>query len=334
MKELIKNLVEIPAPSGYESQVRNQIREWIEPLVDEVRVDQLGNLLAVRKQAGAPRLMLVAHMDEIGLMVTHVDQQGFARFAPLGGVMPIHCVGGRVRFLNGVQGVIGVEKNPTSHEIPPIEKMFLDVGASSVEDCPIGIGDVAVFERPFLDLGKRLVSKAMDDRVGVAVLIETLRQLQKSAFELYFVFSVQEEVGVRGATVAAFGVEPDLGIAVDVTATGDTPKGHRMEVRLGKGPAIKIRDAGMLADPRVVQWMVQTAEKAKIPYQREILEFGGTDARAIQLSRSGVPAGVISIPCRYVHAPSEMVDLDDVENAVKLLLRLLQTPPRLNREDE
>jgi len=331
MKELLKTLVEIPAPSGYESQVRNQIREWIEPLVDEMRVDSLGNLVAVRKQTDAPRLMLVAHMDEIGLMVTHVDQQGFARFVALGGVMPIHCVGGRVRFLNGVQGVIGVEKNPTSSEIPPLEKMFIDVGASSAEDCPIRIGDVAVFDRSFVDLGKRVVSKAMDDRVGVAVLIEALRRIEKSAFEMYYVFSVQEEVGVRGATVAAFGVEPDLGLAIDVTATGDTPKGHRMEVRLGKGPAIKIRDAGMLADPRVIQWMVQTAERAKIPYQREILEFGGTDARAIQLSRSGVPAGVLSIPCRYVHAPSEMVDMEDVENAVKLLINLLQTAPNLER---
>ena len=331
MKELLKTLVEIPAPSGYESQVRNQIREWIEPLVDEMRVDSLGNLVAVRKQTDAPRLMLVAHMDEIGLMVTHVDQQGFARFVALGGVMPIHCVGGRVRFLNGVQGVIGVEKNPTSSEIPPLEKMFIDVGASSAEDCPIRIGDVAVFDRSFVDLGKRVVSKAMDDRVGVAVLIEALRRIEKSAFEMYFVFSVQEEVGVRGATVAAFGVEPDLGLAIDVTATGDTPKGHRMEVRLGNGPAIKIRDAGMLADPRLIQWMVQTAERARIPYQREILEFGGTDARAIQLSRSGVPAGVLSIPCRYVHAPSEMVDMEDVENAVKLLINLLQTAPNLER---
>ncbi|MCS7247584.1 MAG: M42 family metallopeptidase [Anaerolineales bacterium] len=325
MKELLRTLVEIPAPPGYEGLVRNQIREWIEPLVDEIRIDPLGNLLAVRNQANAPRLMLVAHMDEIGLMITHVDQQGFARFVALGGVMPIHCVGGRVRFLNGAQGVIGVEKNPASSEIPPLEKMFIDFGASSVEDCPVRVGDVAVFDRPFLDLGKRVVSKAMDDRVGVAVLIETLRRLEQSVFELYFVFSVQEEVGVRGATVAAFGVEPDLGLAVDVTATGDTPKGHRMEVRLGKGPAIKIRDAGMIADPRVVRWMIQTAEKAKIPYQREILEFGGTDARAIQLSRSGVPTGVLSIPCRYIHAPSEMVDMEDVENAVRLLLRLLRT---------
>lgn len=331
MKELLKSLVEIPAPSGYESQVRNQIREWIEPLVDEMRVDALGNLVAVRKRTDALRLMLVAHMDEIGLMVTHVDQNGFARFVALGGVMPVHCVGGRVRFLNGVQGVIGVEKNPTTSEIPPLEKMFIDVGASSAKDCPIRIGDVAVFDRSFVDLGKRVVSKAMDDRVGVAVLIEALRRIEKSVFEMYFVFSVQEEVGVRGATVAAFGVEPDLGLAIDVTATGDTPKGHRMEVRLGKGPAIKIRDAGMLADSRLIQWMVQTAEKARIPYQREILEFGGTDARAIQLSRSGVAAGVLSIPCRYVHAPSEMVDMEDVENAVRLLVNLLHTAPRLEQ---
>lgn len=331
MKELLKSLVEIPAPSGYESQVRNQIREWIEPLVDEMRVDALGNLVAVRKRTDALRLMLVAHMDEIGLMVTHVDQNGFARFVALGGVMPVHCVGGRVRFLNGVQGVIGVEKNPTTSEIPPLEKMFIDVGASGAKDCPIRIGDVAVFDRSFVDLGKRVVSKAMDDRVGVAVLIEALRRIEKSVFEMYFVFSVQEEVGVRGATVAAFGVEPDLGLAIDVTATGDTPKGHRMEVRLGKGPAIKIRDAGMLADSRLIQWMVQTAEKARIPYQREILEFGGTDARAIQLSRSGVAAGVLSIPCRYVHAPSEMVDMEDVENAVRLLVNLLHTAPRLEQ---
>lgn len=331
MKELLKSLVEIPAPSGYESQVRNQIREWIEPLVDEMRVDALGNLVAVRKRTDALRLMLVAHMDEIGLMVTHVDQNGFARFVALGGVMPVHCVGGRVRFLNGVQGVIGVEKNPTTSEIPPLEKMFIDVGASSPKDCPIRIGDVAVFDRSFVDLGKRVVSKAMDDRVGVAVLIEALRRIEKSVFEIYFVFSVQEEVGVRGATVAAFGVQPDLGLAIDVTATGDTPKGHRMEVRLGKGPAIKIRDAGMLADSRLIQWMVQTAEKARIPYQREILEFGGTDARAIQLSRSGVAAGVLSIPCRYVHAPSEMVDMEDVENAVRLLVNLLHTAPRLEQ---
>jgi endoglucanase len=207
--------------------------------------------------------------------------------------------------------------------------MFIDVGATSRKDCPIQIGDVAVFERPFSDLGNRLVSKAMDDRIAVAIMIETLRQLKETPHDLFFVFTVQEEVGLRGATTAAFGVDPDLGLAVDVTMTGDTPKGVKMDVSLGKGPAIKVKDSAMLADPRIVNWMIEAAQKAKIPYQLEILERGGTDARAIQLTRAGVPAGCLSIPCRYVHSPSEMVDLGDVENAVRLLVALLDKPVSL-----
>lgn len=326
MKELIRTLVEISSPSGYESPVRQTILELVRPLVDDVQVDAMGNLLAIRHNPNRPKIMLVAHMDEIGLMATHIDANGFIRFIPIGGVYPIHCVGGRVRFLNGVQGVIGTEQTKRSREVPPLENMYIDVGATSQEDCPIKIGDVAAFERPFLDLGKRLVSKAMDDRVGVAVLIETLRNLKKTAFEVVAVFSVQEEVGLRGATTAAFGVEPQLGLAIDVTDTGDTPKGSKMVVALGKGPAVKIRDSAMLCDPRIIQWMTQTAEKAGIPYQREILEYGGTDGGAVQLSRSGVPAGALSIPCRYIHAPSEMVDINDVENAVLLLCKLLEKP--------
>jgi endoglucanase len=167
----------------------------------------------------------------------------------------------------------------------------------------------------------------------VAVLIEALRKLREDNFDspnqIYFVFSVQEEVGVRGATAAAYGIDPDLGLAVDITPTGDTPKGMRMEVRLGEGPAIKIRDRGMLSDPRVVDWMVNTAEDSGLPHQLEILEIGGTDARAIQLTRAGVPAGCLSIPCRYAHSPSEMVDFDDVQNAVKLLVELIRKPAQL-----
>jgi endoglucanase len=208
--------------------------------------------------------------------------------------------------------------------------MFIDVGVSRRKDCPIRVGDLAVFERPFLDMGERLVSKAMDDRVGVAVMIETLRRMSelsiRSPHQLFFVFSVQEEVGLRGAMTAAFGVDPDLGLAVDVTASGDTPKGIKMEVGLGKGPAIKIRDEGMLADPRVVEWMIDSAKRVGIPYQLEVLVGGTTDARSIQLTRAGVPAGCLSIPCRYIHTPSEMVDFGDVQNAVKLMIDLLCNP--------
>jgi endoglucanase len=328
MKSLIEKLVGIPGPSGYETQIRQAVRSEVEPHADEVKVDALGNLIARKGQVGAggKRIMLAAHMDEIGIMVTHIDENGFARFTNIGGVHANNCPGGRVRFLNGTLGVIGVERLDDPNTAPGLEKMYLDMGVSSRKDCPVKIGDVAVFERPFLDLGGRLVSKALDDRIGVAVLIETMRSLTSTPNEISFVFSVQEEVGVRGATTAAYAVDPDLGLAVDVTGVGDTPKGIKMEVCLGKGPAVKVRDGGMLADPRVVEWMVQTAETAHIPVQMEILERGGTDARAIQITRAGVPAGCLSIPCRYTHSPSEMVDYDDVQAAVKLLTKLLSQP--------
>jgi endoglucanase len=220
--------------------------------------------------------------------------------------------------------VIGIENQDDPNRLPAFENMFIDVGAGSRDACPVRVGDVAVFDRPFSDFGDRLVAKAMDDRIGIALLIETLRQLKASPHQVFFVFSVQEEVGLRGATTAAFGLEPEIGIAIDVTRSGDTPKGIRMETALGKGPAIKVRDSGMLADPRVVEWMVQAAGQENIPYQLEVLEAGTTDARAIQLSRAGVPAGCLSIPCRYIHAPSEMVDRNDVQNGVRLLLALLR----------
>ncbi|MCX7976725.1 MAG: M42 family metallopeptidase [Bellilinea sp.] len=331
MKALIQKLVETIAPSGYETPIRELILGEIKDAADEVRVDALGNLV-VRKGQKSPagkRIMLAAHMDEIGLIATHVDENGFVRFSTIGGVRPHTLYGGRVRFLNGSAGVIGGERLGNMERVHSFEKLFIDVGATSKEDCPVRVGDVAAFERPFLDLGKRLVAKSMDDRISVAVMIETLHQLSQSPHEIYFVFSTQEEVGVRGATTAAFGVDPEIGIAVDVTATGDTPKGMKMAVALGKGPAIKVKDSGMIADPRVVHWMADTAEQAGIPYQLEILEGGSTDARAMQLTRAGVAAGCLSIPCRYIHTPSEMVDFDDVQNAVRLLTVLMQSAVEL-----
>jgi endoglucanase len=268
-------------------------------------------------------------MDEIGLMATHVDDNGFIRFTGIGGIRPTALTGSRVRFVNGIPGVINTDRISDPAKVPTLEQCFIDVGAGNKNDCPVKVGDVCGFERPFLDMGKRLVAKAMDDRIACAVLIETMRALKESPHELFFVFTTQEEVGTRGATTSAFSIDPELGLAVDVTATGDTPKCLKMEVGLGKGPAVKVKDAGMLADPRVVEWMIRAAEKGKIPYQREVLEGGSTDARAIQLTRAGVPAGCLSIPCRYVHTPSEMVDHDDVQNAVRLLTALVSLPAKI-----
>jgi putative aminopeptidase FrvX len=330
MKQLLKTLTGILSPSGYEDAIRKVILKEVKPLADEVRVDALGNLIVRKKPAkgtkGAKKIMIAAHMDEIGVMVTHVDSNGFVRFTGIGGVHPRNLPGGHVRFANDVPGVIGLEPTTHPNDVTPLNKMFIDVGATSKKNCPVKTGDVAGFERSFLDLGDRLVAKSMDDRIGCLVAIEALRALKSTPHDIYFVFTTQEEVGTRGAETSAFGIDPDLGFSIDVTAWGDTPGQKDFEVALGKGPAIKIRDGGMLSDPRIVDWMIRTAEKAKLPYQREVLLGGTTDARAMQLVRSGVPVGCISIPCRYVHAPAEMVDYNDVKNAVKLITALLSKP--------
>ncbi len=325
MKQLIQKLAETFSPSGYEDAIREVILSEIQPLADEIRVDTLGNVIA-RKGKGGKRVMVAAHMDEIGLIATHIDENGFVRFTTVGIPFARYLLGGRVRFVNGVQGVIGSERLDKYNEIPPADKLFIDVGVTDIKDCPIKVGDVAAFERTFVEMGKRLVGKSMDDRAGVAVAIETLRRLKPGPDEVYFVFTVQEEVGVRGATVSAYGVDPEIGIAIDVTPAGDTPNPIRRDIALGKGPAIKVKDHLMLSDPKVVEWMERTAQQAGIPTQREVLTGGSTDARAIQISRAGVPAGGLVLPCRYVHSPSEMIDYDDVENAVKLLTALLNSP--------
>ena len=330
MLALIKKMVETPGPSGQEQLIRAAILEEIQGSADEIRTDAMGNLIARKgsKQPNGLRIMISAHMDEIGLMVTHVDEDGFVRFISIGGVSPLTCIGGRVIFMNGQRGVIGCERlEPNA--LPTLEKLFIDVGATSREDCPVKVGDVCGFERPFLDLGKHLVAKSMDNRISVVVAIEALRALKASPHEVYFVFSVQEEVGLRGSATAAYGLDPDVGLAVDVTRTGDTPRTTKMEVALDKGPAVKVRDSSFIADPRVVDWMAATAKAANIPYQMEVLEAGGTDGRSIQLARAGVPAGCLSIPCRYIHTPSEMVSRMDVENAIRLLVELLSHEVKL-----
>ncbi len=328
MKSLIKTLVETPGPSGFEYQIRDVIKEEIKDAADELRTDALGSLIAKKgtKAENGLRIMISAHIDEIGLMVTHIDEHGFVRFTNIGGVSPLTCIGGRVLFMNGTRGVIftdGIERG----KLPKLSQLYIDVGATSQDDCPVKVGDVCGFERPFMALGNRLVAKSMDDRIAAVVAIEALKRLEHTPHEVHFVFSVQEEVGLRGATTAAFGVDPDLGLAVDVTRSGDTPRpSTKMATALGDGPAVKVRDSSFIADPRVVDWMVKAAEDAGIPYQLEVLTAGGTDGRAIQMTRGGVPAGCLSIVCRYIHSPSEMVDADDVENAVKLLVKLLSEP--------
>ncbi|MBN1261540.1 MAG: M42 family metallopeptidase [Anaerolineae bacterium] len=324
--ELLQNLTQAFGPSGYESEIRDVIRHAVTPLVDEVRVDPLGSLVAIKKGAGGgKRILLAAHMDEIGVMVTHVDKQGYLRFTRMGGVSPLTCIGGRVRFANGTLGVIYVEHREDRSKPPTLDQLFIDVGATGPDDAPVGVGETGVFARPLELQGDRLISKTLDDRIGCYVLISMLKELPPVKHDLFFVFSVQEEITLSGARTAAYTIDPDMAIAIDVTSTGDTPKALPMAVSLGKGPAIKVKDAGMVSHPEVRQLLITAAQKAGVPYQMEILQGGSTDAAAMQLVRAGVPSGCVSIPCRYVHSPSEMVAAPDVEHTVQLLLEAVRS---------
>lgn len=327
MNSLIKKLTEAYGPPGSEDKIREIITEEIAGSADRVSTDTLGNLVATKHGPG-PRIMLAAHMDEIGVVVTHIDDKGFLRFAPVGGVRPETLIGHRVKFSDGMVGIIGSEPRQSPSEEIKLEKLFIDVGADSrgAAEAITGVGQFATFWREFTEVNHRLVAKALDDRVGCAVLIQVLKELSQPPNEVVCVFTVQEEVGPRGAMTSAYEASPKLAIAVDVTTTGDIPESKPMAVSLGKGPAIKVKDRGMLANPKVKQLLIDTAQAAGLQYQLEVLERGTTDASVIQTTRAGIPTGVVSIPCRYVHTPSEMVDLNDVHAAIKLLIELLKTP--------
>jgi len=332
VEQLIRQLAAAYGPSGHEEPVRALLSAHVAPLADEITVDRLGNLIArIRGQGGpqARRVMLAAHMDEIGLIVTHIDDKGFLRFAPVGGLGPATLLGQRVVFADGTVGVIGAEKLEDVKDLK-MERLFIDIGAGSRAAAAqrVQVGSMAVFAQEVAGSGSRLTGKALDDRSGCAVLVEVMHHLRAAAppHEVYCVFSVQEEVGLRGARTAAYAIAPDMALAVDVTPSGDTPQGEKLNVALGGGTAIKVKDRSLISHPKVRQLLVDTAAEAGIPYQMEVLPYGGTDAGAIHLTKSGVPAGALSIPARYLHTPGEMVDLGDVAATVDLLVAVLKGP--------
>ncbi|WP_068142102.1 M42 family metallopeptidase [Limnochorda pilosa] len=317
-------------PSGAEGEVRRVLEEELRGRVDRLETDALGNLYAIREPGGPGGLtvMLDAHTDEIGLVVTYIEEEGFLRVAPIGGVSPQVALGQRVRFAGGAEGSVAADY---LEEIKDLElsHLLVDIGASSRSEAAarVQVGEAGVFVRPVAEAGEhRLIAKAADDRAGCAVLVETLKALDGSPHRVVAVFAVQEEVGLRGARTAAFRVQPDLAVAVDVTPTGDTPKAPKRAVELGKGPAVKAMDRSVIAHPAVRRLLTETAREAGIPYQVEVLTAGGTDAGPIHTSRNGVPTGAVSIPCRHLHTPAEMVDLRDMEGAKELLLAVLRRP--------
>ncbi len=332
MKDIIKELVEAWGPSGFEHHVRALIQERVSDLADEIRTDAVGNLIC-RLGSGGTRIMVAAHMDEIGLMLTYQDDSGFFRFNPLGGLLPDTLFGNRVRFENGVTGTIGREGAWRRNDVPDLGEFYIDVSDGDGGYADVKVGDPAAFFRPFEERGNRIIAKSLDDRIGCAVAVEAMRRLAEGdglPNEVYFVFTVQEEVGVRGARPAAFGLSPDLGVAVDITPCPDTPRSPiKMAVELGKGAAIKVYDRGLVVPSAVKNLMIQRAEDAHIPYQLELLSLGSTDASGISVTGAGAPSGCISIPTRYAHTVSETVDMQDVRACVDLLVEVVGKPVEL-----
>lgn len=324
MEDLIKKLAEAWGPSGFEHHVRDLIQAEVTPLADEIWIDPLGNLIC-RVGSGALRVMTAAHMDEVGLIVSHIDRQGYARFTSIGALYPAALVARRVRFENGALGTIGVENQHTKrNELPGLGGFFIDFDDS----LPVNIGDPAAFEGELVQRGQRIIGKSLDNRLGCAIQIEAMRRVREAGtpHTIYFVFTVQEEVGSRGARPAAFSLEPHLGIVIDLTPAGDVPKGWDTSITLGGGTAIKIRDTGLIVPAVVRDLMITRAEEAGIPYQLEVLTGGGSDGRMIQIARSGVPTGGIVTPVRYPHTPSEVADLGDVRASLDLLTAILMQP--------
>ena len=316
MYNFLKQIIDVSAVSGREQNLLGKIRTLISPYVDECSYDNLGNLMALKKgsDANAKNIMLCAHADEIGFIVTYIEDSGFIRIAPIGGINFVSAAYSKVVFENGVKGVIVPEGKVS--EPKKADSYYVDIGADSKKaaEKKIKIGDVAVCEASVDKLmGKRIVGRPFDDRIGCAVLFDIARTLEAPKHNVWFVFSTQEEVGCRGAKTAANKIAPDCAIVFDVTGTGDTIGAQPMAIKLGEGAAIKIKDASVICDHETVEKLVELAKSNKIAYQCEILTYGGTDTSSIQVSGCGAKAAALSIPSRYIHSSVEMVDLKDAE---------------------
>jgi tetrahedral aminopeptidase len=334
--ETLRTLSDAIGISGFEDEVRHLITERVTGLVDDVRTDTLGNLIATRQGSGRLTLMLDAHMDEVGFLISYIEPNGFLRFTPIGGwdprIIPSHSMTVVAGDGRRVSGVIGV---PPPHITPPADRerphkmddLFVDIGASSADEVAsmgIRIGSPAVIAYPFETLSENIVrGKALDDRAGCAILIETLEAIKDEQLDVNVVvnFAVAEEVGLRGAETAAYQIQPDFALAIEGTIAADTPgtASSKQPTGFGKGPAISVLDSSMIANPRMVSALTSIADDEGLTWQYKVPSPGGTDAGAIHRSRGGVLAGVVSVPCRYIHSPLSLMRLDDFASTVKLV---------------
>ena len=340
MIDLLKKLANAPGVSGFEGDIRNIITNELENYVDEITVDNLGNLITIKKgKPNGKKVMLAAHMDEIGLMIKYIDKKGFIKFTKIGGISDQTLLNHRVLIHTArgkVPGVIGSKpphlmKPEDRKKVVKHEDMVIDIGAGSREEAEklVGVGDPITLKQEFTQLANSMLTgKSFDNRVSCAIIVEVLKRVECDA-TIYGVGTVQEEVGLKGAKTSAFRINPDMAIALDVAVAGDHPgiKEGEAPTYAGKGPVIVLTDAsgnGIITHPKVKELLISTAEVEKIPYQLVVSEGGTTDATAIYLTREGIPSGVLSPAVRYMHSPVEVVNLKDIENTVKLIVAVLK----------
>jgi putative aminopeptidase FrvX len=335
--ELLKKLCEAHGVPGREEVVRELVMSELRGICDEIRTDALGNVIALKKGSGrGPKVMLAAHMDEIGFLVSHIDEKsGFLRIDPVGGFDPRVLMAQRVVVHTENGDLIGIIGSKPPHILTEEERkkplelkdLFIDLGLPADEvKKRVSIGDFITLQQDFTEVGNLVSCKALDDRVGVYVMIEAVKKAKKHVCDIYAVATTQEEVGVRGARVSSFNIAPDVGVALDVTVASDVPGvgEHEHVTKLGAGVAIKIKDSLSISNPKLVRTMRQIAEQKNIKYQLEILPRGGTDAGAIQMTREGVAAITLSIPTRYLHSVVEAAHKDDIQAAIDLLAAFLE----------
>lgn len=324
--EILQLLNQTHGPSGDEGGIRAAITQYATLYADEITTDTMGNLI-VRKRGNGPKVMLAAHMDSIGFIVTHIEKEGFLRVGRVGGVTPSDVLNTPVQFKNGTRGIFVKEEK--SEGKLKLDQCYIDIGAEDADQARtmVQVGDTAVFDAPCFRMGNNnVVTPYQDNRAACVILLDALSKMQESPNDVYFVFTAQEEVGIRGAKTATWAIDPDYGIAVDVTDVDDTPGSERAgTTQLGKGAAIKIMDSSVICHPEMVAKLDQLAKTNDIPVQRDILRAGGTDAGAIHTTRIGVITGGISIPCRYIHMPIEMANLQDFKACVDLILAFVQS---------
>ena len=330
--KLLKQVCETAGAPGFEKYIRELIIKAIESHVDDYHVDNMGNLVALKKgDSSDKKVMVAAHMDEIGFVVTHIEDGGFVRFHTLGGFDPKTLTAQRVK-IHGKKTIPGVMGTKPVHvmsaedrkKMPETKDYFIDTGMKKEElEKSVRIGDPITWERELVEIGECVNCKSLDNRVSVFILIEALKKMDKIPYDLYAVFTVQEEVGLRGAGVSAHTINPDFAIALDTTIAYDVPgaQAHEKITKLGDGTAIKIMDGSVICDTRMVEYLEKTASGHGIPWQPEILPAGGTDTAGLQrMGKNGSIAGAISVPTRHLHQVIEMAHKKDIENSIHLLV--------------